>query len=254
MSEVKSASRVIAILELFERERKALRVSDIVDALGYPQSSVSTLMKTLVASGYISYNTQQRNYSPAPQLAFLGHWALGRRESVEIIQGILRRVSDATGQSAMLGARNGIALQIIHFVVADTPFPMRLREGTQRPLHRAALGIMLMSGMSDDEAARVVRRFHLENPTEMKEPFSDVLDRLNYAREHGHYLSTNLVIQGASVLGALMPTAPNSRRFAIGIGGLSNTIHENKDAFVQLLKSASQDYAAEMEKLSDRGY
>lgn len=254
MTAVKSASRVISILELFEAERKALRISDIVDALGYPQSSVSTLMKTLVGSGYISFNAKERSYSPSPQLAFLGHWALGHRESVEIIQGIMRRLSDATQMSAMLGARNGITMQYIHFVVADSDFPMRLREGTQRPLHRSALGLMLMTNMDDAEAGRVVRRYHLEHPNEAEEPLPDVLERLNFARENGYYVSNNLVIQGASVLGMLMPTPTNSRRFALGIGGLSETIRDNTDDFLQSLRAAASEYGEAMARLKDRGY
>lgn len=254
MTVVKSADRVIAILELFEAERKPLRISDIVDALGYPQSSASTLMKTLVASGYISFHANDRTYSPSPQLAFLGHWALGHRESVEILQGIMRRLSDATSLSAMLGARNGITMQYIHFVVADSEFPMRLREGTQRPLHRAALGIMLMTNLDDQEAGRVVRRYHLENPNEEEEPFSTVLERLNFARQNGYFISKNLVIQGASVVGMLLPTAQNSRRFAIGVGGLSEVVTENADDIVRSLKLAQQEFSVAMAKLSERGY
>lgn len=254
MTAVKSASRVISILELFEAERKALRISDIVDALGYPQSSVSTLMKTLVGSGYISFDATERSYAPSPQLAFLGHWALGHRESVEVIQGIMRRLSDTTCMSAMLGARNGIKLQYIHFVVADSQFPMRVREGTQRPLHRSALGLMLMTNLDDAEAGRVVRRYHLENPNEIEEPFSDVLERLNFAREHGYFISQNLILQGASIVGMLMPTPPNSRRFALGIGGLTEEIQENREDCIQALRAATLEYADAMARLKDRGY
>lgn len=254
MTAVKSASRVIAILELFEAERRALRINDIVEALGYPQSSVSTLMKTLVASGYISFDAQERSYSPSPQLAFLGHWALGHRESVEVIQGIMRRLSDATSMSVMLGARNGITMQYIHFVVAESEFAMRLREGTQRPLHRSALGLMLMTNFDDVEAGRVIQRYQLEHPGEFEEPLSDALERLRLARIQGYFLSNNLIIQGASVLAALMPTPPNSRRFAIGIGGLTEKMNENWAEFLQALKAATQEYAEAMARLKDRGF
>lgn len=254
MTAVKSASRVLSILELFEKERRALHISDIVDSLGYPQSSVSTLIKTLVASGYISFNASERSYSPSPLLAFLGHWALGHRESVEIIQGIMCRLSDTTNMSAMLGARNGVTLQYIHFVFADSNFPMRLREGTQRPLHRSALGLMLMTNLDDIEAGRVVRRYQNEHPGEAEEPMSEVLKRLNFARENGFYVSKNLVLQGASVVGMLVPTMQNSRRLAMGVGGLTDVIHENVDDFVQALRVARREYQDAMAKLAARGY
>ncbi len=254
MSGVKSASRVISILELFEAQRKPLRVIDIVDSLGYPQSSVSALMKTLYDSGYMSFNPQNRSYTPAPQLAFLGHWALGYRESVETIQGVMRRLSDITSMSAMLGARNGIMMQYIHFVVADSEFPMRLRDGTQRPLHRSALGIMLISHMNDADIGRVVRRYYLENPNEPQEPLKDILERVHFASENGYYFSQNLMLKGAGVIGVLMPMTRNSRRFSLGIGGLTDTIKQNADFFVESLKAATDEYAVEMAKLEERGY
>ena len=51
---VKSAVRVVRVFELFEAERRALSVQDIVDALGMPQSSISSLLKTLVNEGYLT--------------------------------------------------------------------------------------------------------------------------------------------------------------------------------------------------------
>lgn len=53
---VKSATRVFELIELFEVERQPMRVSTIVEKLGAPQSSVSMLLKTLVARGYMEFD------------------------------------------------------------------------------------------------------------------------------------------------------------------------------------------------------
>ena len=50
---VKSADRVFDLLELFERVRRPLRVGEIAERLGVPQSSVSMLLRTMVARGYM---------------------------------------------------------------------------------------------------------------------------------------------------------------------------------------------------------
>lgn len=53
---VKSALRVLEILELFDAGRRPLRVADIVDRMNVPQSSPSMLLKTLVARGYMDFD------------------------------------------------------------------------------------------------------------------------------------------------------------------------------------------------------
>ena len=91
---VKSAVRVIEILEFFEAERRALKVSEIVEGLRMPQSSVSTLMKTLAAQGYVEFDPETRRYRPAPRLAFLGHWALGGPGNIEQVQNLMRALAE----------------------------------------------------------------------------------------------------------------------------------------------------------------
>lgn len=62
---VKSALRVLEILELFDAERRPLRVADIVDRMNVPQSSASMLLKTLVARGYMDFDAASREYCPS---------------------------------------------------------------------------------------------------------------------------------------------------------------------------------------------
>src|SRR5688572_17205832 len=108
---VKSAVRVIEIFELFEAERRPLKISEIVERLRVPQSSVSTLMKTLIAQGFMDFDADTRQFRPSARLAFLGHWALGAPDSIEQVQSVMRRLADETGESVLLGAQNGLMMQ-----------------------------------------------------------------------------------------------------------------------------------------------
>ncbi|MEL7259669.1 MAG: helix-turn-helix domain-containing protein, partial [Pseudomonadota bacterium] len=74
---VKSAVRVLDIFEAFEAEQRALTISELVDLLQIPQSSMSTLIKSLVARGFVEYNAETRRYQPSVRLSFVGNWVLG---------------------------------------------------------------------------------------------------------------------------------------------------------------------------------
>lgn len=71
---VKSVNRVFHLFELFERLRRPLRVVEIANLINTPQSSLSMLLKTLVARGYLDYDVQSRTFFPTIRLAVLCDW------------------------------------------------------------------------------------------------------------------------------------------------------------------------------------
>ena len=73
-STVKSASRAIEILEFFMRARQPCAMSEIGLALGYPPSSTTVLLKTLVGLGYLNFDRRTRVYFPTPKVTSLGDW------------------------------------------------------------------------------------------------------------------------------------------------------------------------------------
>jgi len=73
---VKSAQRVMELLEFFTAERPEATVMDIVRVLDYPQSSASELLRCLVSLGYLSYDRYRRTYRPTTRVPLLGSWVL----------------------------------------------------------------------------------------------------------------------------------------------------------------------------------
>src|SRR4051794_22701981 len=53
-SEVKSAARVLDVLELFSAGQDPLSVTDVARKLGIPKSSTQGLLTTLVGRGYLA--------------------------------------------------------------------------------------------------------------------------------------------------------------------------------------------------------
>src|SRR4051794_31187165 len=74
---IKSARRVFEILELFDRERRRLSLKEISARLGYPASSGSVLLKSVVALGYLDYDRRVKTYFPTMRITALGGWVPG---------------------------------------------------------------------------------------------------------------------------------------------------------------------------------
>lgn len=242
---VKSAVRVIEILELFESERRPLKVSEIVDGLKLPQSSVSTLMKTLAAQGYVEFDAETRRYAPAARLAFLGHWALGGPESVEHVQGLMRLLAEETEESVLLGGQKGLFMQYLSIIESPHNLRFSLRPGLVRPLHGSGIGIMLLTRRTDEEIRRVVRRHRAEYGREGGWPDEEqTLANVRKAREDGIFETYGIASRDAGTICALLPLPGTDRRLGIALGGPISRLDAHREALRRSLRKAVAEFAA----------
>lgn len=245
MSEgVKSAERVLAIFEVFEAERRPLRISELVKRLEIPQSSTSTLMKTLVSNGLVEFDPNQRTFQPSVRLAFLGNWVLGSTDGLAQIQTLLQRLAAETGETVIVGAQNGLNVQYLSVIVSEHTVRFALRPGLMRPLHLAGLGLMLLSQKSDDEVGRIIRRFNAEADSEQTlANESEVLDAVRRARAQGYCVTANLASPGAGVIATLLPLAVEGRFLAIGLGAPLDRLDARRELLRDILLSEVDQFS-----------
>jgi len=216
---VKSATRVFELLEAFEAERRPLRIAEIVALLDAPQSSVSMLVKTLVARGYMDFEPISRTYCPSARVAFLGDWTTRVPEHRGELQQALRQLSDATSETVILARRSGLFVQYVSVIKSQHALSFSPISGTKRPLHHAALGIMLLTQLDDDEIGRLLRCYNAEtDPGGLLAKIPDTIRAVRQARAQGWYESANLATRGAGVICTLLSTPIRGQRLGVGIG------------------------------------
>ena len=234
---VKSAVRVLDIFEAFEAEQRALTISELVDLLQIPQSSMSTLIKSLVAKGFVEYDAQNRSYRPSVRLAFVGNWVLGSTDVIARIHALAQRLHDETGETVLIGAENGLYMQYLSLVVSPHTLRLHLHPGLKRPIHRSGLGLMLLSLKQDAEIGRLVRRYNSEltDETEERSTPSEVGAMVVQARTQGWYFSSNLVVRGGGSIATLLPLPHVNSMLAIGFGGIAQQMAEKVDDLREVL-------------------
>src|SRR5580692_11601913 len=121
MDGVKSAVRVMEFLEYFARVQRKVTVSEIAHHHGYPNSSVSAVMRTLVARGYLAYGASDRSYLPTPRLPLLTDWINAQLFEKDSVYAVMAELSEATGETIMLGARSGLQAQYVRVIEATGP-------------------------------------------------------------------------------------------------------------------------------------
>ncbi len=233
---VKSALRVLELLEFFDDMERELTVMDIVRNLGYPQSSTTELLQTLVGAGFLSFNANGRTYRTTVRVALLG-----RRRSSEILLAgptlrLMERLSAITGETIMLAARNGQFVQYIDVIQATNPRRVHMALGSARPLARSGTGYAMLSTLPDEEVVRVVIRHNAYVTDEaQKVSRQEVLETVAAVRARGYAVTRDLVRSGAGVIVAPLPQTGSGPALVVGIGCPTEVLEEREEELAAIL-------------------
>jgi DNA-binding IclR family transcriptional regulator len=150
LAAVKSAKRMLEVIEFFAKRRAPASVGEIAKALGYPQSSTSVLMKFLHNLKYMQHDPVHRLYRPTLRVALTSSWLSEEQLSGTELTALMTDLRVRTGGSVVRGIQNDIDLQYIQVVGANSPIQLVMRIGQLRPLGRTAVGKVLLA-QHDDE-------------------------------------------------------------------------------------------------------
>src|SRR5271154_5292733 len=129
---IKSAARTLEVLQLFQEQRTPLRLKSIFQRLSYPQSSTTTLLKSLVVLGYLNYDRPSRTYFPTPRVAALGDWInhylYGAGDVFDAMEFVLRE----TEETVVLSSQNDVFVQHIRVMQPAHEFKLPPAEGSLR--------------------------------------------------------------------------------------------------------------------------
>src|SRR5688572_9686457 len=165
---VKSARRVLELLEYFTPERPQATVMDIARTLGYPQSSTSELLRSLVELGYLHYDRHKRIYQPTVRVALLGAWVQPYLFREGHLLPMMDELSETTGEMVALATQVGLAVHYIHVIPATSVMRMHVPQGAVRPLLRSAMGKLLLTCQSDDLITKLAYRINAETEPDLR--------------------------------------------------------------------------------------
>jgi DNA-binding IclR family transcriptional regulator len=222
---VKSAGRVLEILEYFDDVQQPATVMEVADTLGYPQSSTSALLRSLVALGYLDYDRFKRTYVTSHRVALLGSWVNSDFISEGSVISLMKELSELTGDTIILAMRNGFYVQYIHVIQATSAARLHVTLGTTRPLAASGTGYAMLSTMTDHEIKRIVMRVNAD--AEDGKPhvkLAEVMSHVEHARAEGYSFTCDMVTRGGGMIAAPLPGPQGSPALVIGIGGISEVM------------------------------
>lgn len=226
---VKSAARALNILELFRKKRRGLSAGEIGSALSYPKSSTNALLKSLTSQGYLILNVKTMCYFPSLQVTQLGDWIPRAMLVSGSVLDLLEDVHAMTEETVTLSVSSDVAVTFLKVIRGTFPLYLQMGEGFVTPLFTTAVGIAILSQMSDADVDDLVQRADLRSRRrEDRIDVESLRQSIRETRERGFAVRYDAVIPGTGAIG--VPFSSDVDRFpmAIGIAGVASRIRRKE--------------------------
>lgn len=160
--QVKSAQRVIDVLNLLGHYEGSRTHAQIAEELAIPKSSLSQILHTLASARYVELDTRTRGYSLGPSITELSHATGLRRGLVEAASGVLERLTEQTGESSALNLRDGDDMRVAATVLGPNRIVAHLRLDDRAPLHATSGGQVMLAFLANATREDYLSRVRLK--------------------------------------------------------------------------------------------
>lgn len=235
--DVKSAVRVLEILELLARAESPMTLKTIVEELGYPKSSAFNLLATLVARAYV-VREDADTYRIHDAFRNGPGWLNGQEAHlIAIAQPIMNSLLDTSGETVFLGKRrqDGRIVMLAKSVSFHSiRFDSELTGSD--PAYCTASGRVMLAFWDPDKSAAYLARERIVALTEHTEinrvRIHNILDEV---RKRGYAICDEEAVIGGS--GAAAPVYnPKGEVIAVlNVAAASARFPVSKDKLIQLV-------------------
>lgn len=237
---IKSATRVIEVLEFFCAETRPHSLKEISDKLRYPQSSTSVLMKNLMSLGYLNYDAARRVYFPTLQVTRLGAWIpkalFGHGEILEI----MNKIHAITGETVAIGILNDVYVQYIKVILSTHAIRFHVEEGSMRVVTRTPAGWMLLALKTDAEIDKIVRRANITvRDVNERASIGEFIKAIRRVRRDKYAYAEHIPLLGAAAVCITLPVTLQGQPVVLGIGGVADRIRPRLAEYVGLLRESA---------------
>lgn len=242
---VKSAARILDILELFALRREPLALRDISADLGIPKSSTLMLLRTLESRGYVLRGDDDRyRLDPAwrPDGAVGDDWLGGRTmRLIRVADPVMRGMVDTLEETTVLGVLTPDKdVRVVASIVSPLAVRYDLTRMTVIPTYCTALGHAMLAHQSEEEIDRYIDRCSFEAVTEKTIIDPAVLRaRLAQVRQRGWAVNSEERFLGASGVAAPIYDAHGEVVAALNVATLTVRFRRNKKRILTAVTEAA---------------
>lgn len=146
---VKSAERVLRLIELLTEHRKGLSFTQLQDLTGWPRSSLYGLLRTMTERHHLDHDPYRQVYRIGVRVWEAGQTFNWGVEIANLALPYLEEAREKLSETVQLAVLDGV--ENIYIAKVDTNHPLRLDSyvGARIPAYATGIGKVLLAGLSD---------------------------------------------------------------------------------------------------------
>ena len=231
---VKSADRVLDLIETFAAAKRPLSISDLAERLEAPISSCHGLVHTLLQRGYLYGLGARKAVYPTRRLLAAAEVIDAHDPLVERLRHEMERLRDETRETVILGKRQGDAAVYLEIKEGLQTIRYTAGVGELKPLHSSAIGKAILSGLDDDALGACLARLDLARVTEnTKTDPAALFDEIARGRDAGYQTTRGENV--SDVMAFAVPLIFHGDDIGIVVAGPIHRMAENESAIVGAL-------------------
>jgi IclR family transcriptional regulator, KDG regulon repressor len=242
MRTIKSARRVLEILEYFDREHRTATVMDLSRSLEYPQSSTSELLRCLTRLGYLHYNRYRRTFSPTARVALLGSWVEPTLFRGGTVLTALDHVAESVGETVILSTAANYEVQHLHVVDGVGANAVVEHAGHSEPLLHSPQGRLILASYQDAHIRSAVHRLNAEEADpERRVRLPEMMEELSRLRTQGWNIQPEAREDGTGVVAVLLPPRKGMERLALSVVAAREVIEYRAEEILKIMLEQRDD-------------
>ena len=224
MPVLSSVAKALTLLDAFSAEKPELTLSELAKRAGAHKSSAFRLLATLEAQGFVEKDPASHAYRLGWKLVELAGRLLARYELRELAAPLMEELAERSGEIVHLSVLDRGEIVYLDKRGRSQPLTVSTTIGGRSPAHASAMGKALLSGLSDQDAERLLgsRRLQRFTPTTITDR-RRLTRELEEIRRQGYALDDEETFPGircvaaplqdgeGRVLAAISVTAPTQR-------------------------------------------
>ena len=239
-SNVKTAVRTLEAFEAFGRARRPLTLSELAHAIGAPISSCHGLVATLRNRGYVYSVGNKRQVYPTRRILDVAEAIVRNDPLLETAAPVLARLRDDTGETVILGAREGDAVIYLDVIEGLHTIRYSAHPGEIKPLYSSAIGKAMLASLDAEELATTLSRIAIKRITPATLTDEDALRLdLEDGRRRGVFVTRGENV--ADVMGMASPAKPGGQLLAVALAGPVERMDRSFDSNAKHLCQAARE-------------
>jgi DNA-binding IclR family transcriptional regulator len=216
--DVKTAGRTVEIFELFAETGEPMSLSEVSRRLNAPLSSCLYLVRALESRGYFYGVGGRRNIYPTGKLYDIAKAISAGESWLEQVEPILCKLRDITRETVLLGKRQDD--HVVYVAVYEGLQTIRYSSqvGDIKPLHASSIGKTLLSGLSQADLKKILKRIPMNAATPSTITDKDaLLADLEASRERGYAVTRGEFVR--DVMAIARPVRISGDQYGVAVAG-----------------------------------